>query len=404
MAKEQTKEKQKDIEQQSSEANSGKSKKQKKQKKLWQKILSVFGWIFGVLIVLAAALFGWLTITEYKPADIEDVTVEGEVKPNAANGRTSVMKGDTVNIMTWNIGYGALGDNADFFMDGGKEVNTADEARVKENLDGIVEGIRTVHPDVIFLQEIDKDSYRSHGIDETEYLKNKMNEGGEAVYSSSFAYNFKVKFIPYPIPPIGKVNSGISIFSTYETGSSSRISLPCPFTWPVRLGQLKRCLLVNRVPVVDENGKPTGKELVLVNLHLEAFDSGEGKIEQTKALRSFLQQEVDKGNYVIAGGDFNQSFTSIDRTAFPDYPDKWHPGRLDVSEFGDDFELVMDNSTPSGRSLDQSYVGADKENFQYYLIDGFIVSKNINVNYYFTVGLDFKCSDHNPVVMSVELN
>ena len=63
----------------------------------------------------------------------------------------------------------------------------------------------------------------------------------------------------------------------------------------------------------------------------------------------------------------------------------------------------MDNSTPSCRYLDMVYEGADKMTFQYYLIDGFIVSKNMDVNYYFTIGQDFKNSDHNPVVLSVNL-
>ena len=33
-----------------------------------------------------------------------------------------VKKGDSIKMMSWNIGYGALGDNADFFMDGGNHV------------------------------------------------------------------------------------------------------------------------------------------------------------------------------------------------------------------------------------------------------------------------------------------
>lgn len=47
---------------------------------------------------------------------------------------------------------------------------------------------------------------------------------------------------------------------------------------------------------------------MLVNLHLEAYDDGEGKIAQTKQLREFIQSEYEKGNYVIAGGDLNQVF------------------------------------------------------------------------------------------------
>ena len=50
------------------------------------------------------------------------------------------------------------------------------------------------------------------------------------------------------------------------------MQLPCPFSWPTRIANLKRCLLVERIPIADSD-----KELVLVNLHLEAYDDGEGK-------------------------------------------------------------------------------------------------------------------------------
>ncbi|MBQ6946894.1 MAG: hypothetical protein IJN42_02510, partial [Clostridia bacterium] len=47
---------------------------------------------------------------------------------------------------------------------------------------------------------------------------------------------------------------------------------------------------------------------VIVNLHLEAYDDGTAKVEQTKVLANFVREEYSKGNYVIAGGDFNSTF------------------------------------------------------------------------------------------------
>jgi len=63
----------------------------------------------------------------------------------------------------------------------------------------------------------------------------------------------------------------------------------------------------------------------------------------------------------------------------------------------------MDARTPSCRSLDRPLKGADKDTFQYYLIDGFIVSDNLRVEALETVGLDFVHSDHNPVRLTVTL-
>ena len=62
----------------------------------------------------------------------------------------------------------------------------------------------------------------------------------------------------------------------------------------------------------------------------------------------------------------------------------------------------MDNSTPTCRSLDRAYKGAEGD-FQYYMIDGFIVSDNVEVSSMETLDKEFEHSDHNPVEMKVTL-
>ena len=49
-------------------------------------------------------------------------------------------------------------------------------------------------------------------------------------------------------------------------------------------------------------------------------------------------------------------------------------------DFEPDFTCCMDASVPTCRYLNRPYAGADKDTFQYYMIDGFIVSDNITVN------------------------
>lgn len=337
-------------------------------------------------VVLVVGMLGFLSITEYKPADREYIRVEGK-----SSGKLST---DTeISLLTFNIGYGALGDNADFFMDGGKSVYTADENRVNENLSGILTEVTKINPDIVLFQEIDKSSSRSYKINEYEMFKDKL-----AQYSFSFANNFKVAYLPYPVPPIGKVDSGIATASVFGVTSAERVQLPIPFSWPMRMANLKRCVLISRIPI--ENSQ---KELVVFNLHLEAYDSGEGKIEQTKMLAKLLKTEAEKGNYVIAGGDFNQIFSTADKNAYKVNEGMWAPGEIDTSAFGNGFKFLMDESTPSCRSLDKAYKGADKDNFQYYLIDGFIVSDNIDVKQLKTQELGFKNSDHNPVLLNAVL-
>lgn len=371
------------------------TKNAKKKRGFFGHLFRFIGTLILIIVIAAVGGFGYLSLTEFKPADSESVDVSGLPDKTLSTD-------DTVKVMTWNIGYGALGDNADFFMDGGSHVVTADEDRVGQNLEGIEETVTAENPDILMVQEIDRDCTRTYGMDELVRLQNALPE-----YASTFANNFKVAYVPYPLPPIGKVDSGIATFSSYQIDSADREQLPIPFKWPVRVANIKRCVLVSRIKLADSD-----KELVMMNLHLEAYDNGEGKAAQTKKLAELLQAEADKGNYVIAGGDFNQIFSSEDATLFPAQEGKWAPGVIDVTAIESnattgDWQFLMDETNPSCRSLDQPYAGyvsKDDAGFQFYLIDGFIVSGNITVEKLETKNLEFVNSDHNPVVMELKLN
>lgn len=351
-------------------------------------VLRAVGIILLAAVLLAAGLIAYLSITEYKPAEREAV-----IPADPYSVVALPQSGASYSIVTWNIGYGALGDNADFFMDGGSSVMTATKERVGENLAGITNKLRELSPDLIFLQETDVSSSRSHRINETEYFLNNLPG-----HNLSFADNFKVSFLPYPIPPIGKVDSGIATLSAFRVDSAERVQLPIPFSWPVRMANLKRCVLIDRIPV-----EGTEKQLVLVNLHLEAYDNGEGRAAQTEMLKTILEAEAANGNYVIAGGDFNQVFSNIDASAYPLDPGLWQCGEIDASAFPADWQLLMDSRVPTCRSLDRPYEGADRAAFQYYMIDGFIVSANVRADSIETVDADFLFTDHNPVLLRFTL-
>ncbi len=351
-----------------------------------KKVLKVIAWFLAALLALVVLLVGVLTVTEYRPADTETVIASHDTK-------ATLKTGDPLTLITWNVGYGALGDNADFFMDGGKNVYSADKERVAENLAGMRDTLIRLNPDMVILQEVDINSTRSYGTDERTVLREVIPGGSEA-----FALNYKTIFVPYPIPPIGHVESGLFTLTRAEIREASRISLPCPFSWPVSTANLKRCLLVSRFPVEGSEG-----ELVLINLHLEAFDSGEGKEAQTRMLQQILQTEFDKGNYVIAGGDFNQRCLDVDHSAYPVYEGKWQPGKFEAKDFGANYTVQMDSSVPTCRSLDQPLAGASLDSFQFYVIDGFVVSENVTVESLETLDEGFRYTDHNPVRLRFSL-
>jgi len=352
-------------------------------------ILVVAGAILALLILAGIGLM-WLTSREYKPADRESVTVAPSLSLKPARFQP-------IELYSWNIGYASLGAKEDFFMDGGKGVRPLKARSVAENLNAIQTFLAGVAPDIIFLQEIDVSSKRSYEMNQVRYLSQRWKG------SSAFALNFKCPFVPVPFPDfIGKVESGILILNSYGSSSAERISLPSPFSWPERIAQLKRCLLVERIPIQGD-GSVNGAELVLVNFHLEAFDSGgAGRIAQTRVLAEFLKAEYEKGNYCVAGGDFNQVFPAL-KDVFPIQQNEFFtPGIVDDSLFGEGWTLAADPSSPSCRSLDKPY-GGNRENFQFYIIDGFILSPNVELIAVQTQDLDFQNSDHNPVKLTFSL-
>ena len=62
-----------------------------------------------------------------------------------------------------------------------------------------------------------------------------------------------------------------------------------------------------------------GKELVLYNVHLSAYTS-DGKIaeEQLRMLIEDMQEEYNKGNDIVCGGDFNKDLSGDAEEYFQD--------------------------------------------------------------------------------------
>lgn len=343
--------------------------------------------ILGVVLLLVAGLVLWLSVCEFNPADVTDVKVEN----HSQVGEFYPFLDQELTVISWNIGYAGLGKGSDFFMDGGENVSSADQDAVTASLLGIYKQLYSSDSkaSIYMLQEVDKDSSRTYGMDERDCL---------GIYNSAYALNYSCPFVPYPLPPIGRVNSGLLTTTMYDIDSAERISLPCPFSWPVSTANLKRCLLVSYLPIEGSD-----KKLVIVNLHLEAYDDGEGKIAQTKQLREFIQSEYEKGNYVIAGGDFNQIFPGgLDK--YPNqHPELWEPGIIPEDIMPEGWALAYDLETPSCRLLNQPYDPADTENTQHYVLDGFIISPNVELVSVETLNVGFEFSDHNPVQLKVKL-
>ena len=367
--------------------------KDKPKKPLWRRILRIVGIVVGMLAVAVAGLLIMLTIMEYRPANNEPAVILDE-----GNATAQLQPGAKIDIVTWNIGYGALGDNADFLLDGGTHMLTSSDERVASNMDAIVAELGSLDPDIIALQEVDRDSRRSAYIDEVAQVAAAFPG-----FSGYYATNYRTPLVPIGMPVYGKIEGGLLTLSSFAVEGAARESLPNSYDWPMSTVQLKRCQLVTRIPIAG-----TDRQLVFVNEHPDAYTDEEHHAAQIDGIRKLLLEEAGKGNYVIAAGDWNGRFSTVDSSAYPILdPDSWQPGSVDADDFGPGWQLVQDNSTPTCRLLDHPLVNDDGTPnglpVQYYMIDGFIVSENVRVDSVATQDLGFKVSDHNPVLLRVTL-
>ncbi|MGY3765770.1 endonuclease/exonuclease/phosphatase family protein [Vagococcus vulneris] len=346
-----------------------------------KKYLKILGSFIGLIVLAAVGVVGFVTLTEYRPASIESLPVP--------NNSQKLQLGHSISLLTYNIGYGGLGSTETFFMDGGKTVQPESKKMVITNLSGIAKTLKQHQTDIVLMQEVDHLSKRSYMYNQEKYFQKELGK------SSVFAYNFKVAYVPFPLPPIGRVESGVMTMTNYQIAEAKRLAMPTSFKWPVSTSNLKRALLETRIPI-----EGSSKELVVFNLHLDAYDNGAGKIAQSKMLADTLEKEYDKGNYVIAGGDFNQIFEGS--RVFPkQYKKGWKPGHINHSDLPSSFRFAFADNYPTVRVLNAPYTGS-YETSQVYVVDGFVVSDNLSVSKTEVINTDFKYTDHHPVKINLE--
>ncbi|MBQ7508092.1 MAG: endonuclease/exonuclease/phosphatase family protein [Spirochaetales bacterium] len=349
-------------------------------------LLKILLTILLVIVAAFAALVLWLTLSEYRPAPVEDVPV---LTDGSATG--AVETGKQLKLLSWNIGYSGLGAAEDFFMDGGTHARSGSSENIYKYLNAISDLVKNSDADIVTLQEVDLDSTRSYHVNQKEVLVQGFS-------ANTFALNYSCPFVPIPFPPLGKVNSGLLTLTDGLTVSSAkRVSLTCPFKWPVRIANLKRCLLVSYIPV-----KGSEKQLVIVDFHLEAYTEAENRDVQTEQLIGLISEEYAKGNYVIACGDFNQ-FMPGSREVYPRLSSDWDPSELDISRIPQGWTLAYDLSVPTCRALNRPLDPSDPTT-QYYSIDGMILSPNVKMTEIKTLDKGFENSDHNPLELMFILN
>ncbi|MBK8493416.1 MAG: endonuclease/exonuclease/phosphatase family protein [Saprospirales bacterium] len=353
------------------------------------------GLFVGLVLIYLIALLAYGTWTDFQPQGIKPIE---PIRPAA----TASIEDSVLSVVIWNIGYTGLGEESDFFYHGGAgflfaggKMVRPDRPVVEKNLAGVVNLAHNTKADFFLFQEVDSCSKRS-------YFLNHLDSIGQALpgFGTYYAVNYNVNRVAIPIfepwRAYGKAHSGLATFSKYAPSSAERVQLPGNYAWPNRIFQLDRCAAVFRYPTKNE------KELVLVNIHNSAFDkSGKIKAQQMAYLQSFFLEEYEKGNYVLAGGDWNQCPPFFEFDSFMPGNAQGHSQfNIDPAFLPEEWRWVYDPMTPTNRKTDNPYVKG--ESF-ITTIDFFLISPNIKVRQVRVINQDFQFSDHQPVWMEVEL-
>lgn len=348
--------------------------------------------LIGIILAIVIVITGYLSYVLLSYSRIED---NQQITPTATGSGSAVSTGKTYTAYIHNLGFGAYTQDFTFFMDGGTQSWAESEESVIECINKGAETAEKYNPDFILFQEVDFDSTRSYHVNQRQMLEAHFSS-----FSSAFAVNYDSAFLMYPFnQPHGASKAGILTLSRYNISSALRRSLPISESVSKFL-DLDRCYSVSRVPVKN------GKELVIYNVHLSAYGgSDEIRTAQMTMLAEDISNEYKKGNYCLCGGDFNHDFTG-------DSTQKLNGGQTVDFGWAQPFPIDLfpsyiircdnyqgDTLVPTCRNCDIPY----KEGNPTFIVDGFLVTDNIEVIRLENIQTDFEFSDHNPVVIEFTL-
>ncbi|GGC23736.1 endonuclease [Parapedobacter defluvii] len=205
---------------------------------------------------------------------------------------------DTVfSILTYNIGYLSGMTN--------NEAVKREQSLFDGNLQKARNLLADLSPDVVCLQEIDYGSSRSYQVDQEETL-------ADTIYPFvARAVNWDKRYVPFPYwPPsmhFGKVISGQSILSKFPMWGHSVDTLAAVASAPFYY----RAFYLNRLAQVAKL-LIQGSEVIVINVHLEAFDR-DTRDQHTHAVLQLYQQYSNQYPTVMVG-DFNSSPDEVNPT------------------------------------------------------------------------------------------
>lgn len=332
----------------------------------------MLGVAIAVLVLVGLLLVFRQALVSYSPADDVSVVIGGDCSSAAAAP-------DQLEILTWNTGYAGLGRDSDFIADGGRRLRAPSRTTVADNLAAIEDQLHREDADIFLLQELSHDSYLTHGVDVLAAVSTGLDV-------PCFAFTPTVRTKPLPI--IGGLTVGKATASRFGVSEARRQALATSSDFAgITLQHYN--VLTTRIPAADG-----GRDWVLLNIHLAAFDDGELRRNQLAAVVDLMKAEYAAGHRVVAGGDWNLILSDSEFPYTTPEKNKFWVRPMPPGVVPDDWQWAADPDTPTCRTLEQPYQAGVNYTC---IIDGFLVTPNVEILEVETRDLGFENSDHNPV-------
>ncbi|MDP5084364.1 MAG: endonuclease/exonuclease/phosphatase family protein [Yoonia sp.] len=331
-------------------------------------------------MTLAAIILGVAVIccvvaaNRFRRVDYTDIEVRDSDQPLARAG-------PDLSILTWNIGYGALGKDADFYVDGGTSLRALSKPQIITAAKAIAQRLAQTQCDLLCLQEMAQAGILTRNVDVRTIIDDLLPNRKRYFWA-----DLKTVFLL-------RLSHGMATYSAKLSDHYHVLDLPDADT--LMLGVIKKSYvgLITKLPITD-----TDKAWVIINIHLPIFNmTPAARTAQLDRLFDFAKKEFAKGNYVIIAGDWN---TRLCPTSFPHTSD---PKRgSDYTDFPQEslpagWHIKADPKTPTVRALDATFSPGQTYTT---IFDGFVVSPNVRVSSLKTLDLGFAHSDHQPVEAS----
>jgi len=248
---------------------------------------------YGITLFSSVVLYGLLCIsckplaTQYEDDEITDAEYY-----TSSNVSPALQPDSVIKAMTWNIRF-CIG-RMPWFGDACGDMTVYSQDEVLTHLDAIVAKINKIHPDILFLQEVDINSKRTSYINELQYILDHtyFNYG-------TYVPEWRSQYIPSD--GLGRMDMGLAILSPWPVNDAKRIQLA------LRGDQssievyfyLRSCMITATVDI------PGFKQLSLVNIHASAFATDDTKHKHYQQFKAKLDEINSAGGCFLAGGDLN---------------------------------------------------------------------------------------------------